>query len=508
MPTVKLRPYQEDLCKEVWRAIKEHSGGGSGVGVMVQLPTGGGKTAIGCDLLHQFVTRLPDHVHGWVTNRRELRVQSGERLEDYGLDVVSLSDLAPNDRHWFYEGVNIVSPSLRKWPVLPEKCGLLIVDEAHHVPAKTWARLVALWLARGGIIIGLTATPWRLSRQQGFDKWFDELVCGPTVMELQTEGWLATPKVVFPQHVHVDTSNARVASTGDYDYTWMEEEISMLLAHEPVAEYWEELTADYEDRRTLWFVPTVVCAEALVQRLGKSARMLTAKTPSVERDDILTDLEDQRLVHLVSVDVISEGLDIPAVPLIASLRPTQSVAVWLQQCGRGSRPKAKRFWRRSAPGGYYTVIDYAGNAQRHGTPDEDRIWSLEARAKHSGGKMQRPESHCYMKHTCEDVVLHPSSRSCWNCEEEMWFECSECHVHRRWTQFAGSKDNRVCAKCRQAEKDRRYAENIRSTDSLLSKVPRGSGVITDRQRSAKAKWAKKESLLNKIPGREKGKTKP
>ena len=468
----------------------------------MQLPTGGGKTAIGCDLLHQFVNRLPDHVHGWLTHRRELRSQSGERLKDYGLDVASMSDLAPNDRHWFYEGVNLISPSLRRWPTLPDKCGLLIVDEAHHTPANTWAKLVSLWQSRGGIVVGLTATPWRLSRQQGFEDWYNTLICGPSVSELQTDDWLATPRVKFPQDAHIDVSQARVARTGDYDYAWMEEEVSMLLAHKPVVEYWRDQTLGLDDRRTLWFVPTVTCAERLVESLGQSARLLTAETPSLQRDLILEGIDSRQLVHLVSVDVISEGIDIPSVPIVASLRPTHSVAVWLQQCGRGSRPKGDS----GSDAGIYTVMDFAGNSQRHGVPDEDRQWSLEPRAKQSGGKMKRPESRCYNQRDCEDVVLHPSSRQCWNCGEDQWFECTECHVHRRWTSFARGK---VCQICRDAEKERVRVQNLRSTDDLLSKVPRApkasTGLITANARPSN-KWKRRERLLDKVPGRRTGKS--
>jgi DNA repair protein RadD len=51
------------------------------------------------------------------------------------------------------------------------------------------------------------------------------------------------------------------------------------------------------------------------------------------------------------------------------LRPTKSLALFLQQCGRGMRP---------APGkSSLLILDHVGNCARFGPPDLERIWSLE-----------------------------------------------------------------------------------------------------------------------------------
>ena len=43
---------------------------------------------------------------------------------------------------------------------------LMIVDEAHHAPAAGWERFMEQW---PGQVVGMTATPWRLSKKEGFD---------------------------------------------------------------------------------------------------------------------------------------------------------------------------------------------------------------------------------------------------------------------------------------------------------------------------------------------------
>jgi superfamily II DNA or RNA helicase len=74
---------------------------------------------------------------------------------------------------------------------------------------------------------------------------------------------------------------------------------------------------------------------------------------------------------------VSEGFDLPAIETAILLRPTQSLALYLQQVGRALRPfdgKDKA-----------TILDHAGNVMRHGLPDEDRQWSL------NGSKRQKSE---------------------------------------------------------------------------------------------------------------------
>jgi superfamily II DNA or RNA helicase len=72
---------------------------------------------------------------------------------------------------------------------------------------------------------------------------------------------------------------------------------------------------------------------------------------------------------LTSCDLISEGLDVPAVSAVILLRPTMSLVLHMQQIGRGMRPADNK------PS--LIVLDHAGNVLRHGLPDEPRAWSLD-----------------------------------------------------------------------------------------------------------------------------------
>ena len=432
------RKYQTKMVKEILEGFRDL---GPSSGILAQLNTGGGKTLVGALVGNYFLKNFPTRPHCWVTHRDALHIQSSTRLRQAGLAVRSMTDDPPASRFWYPGKMNIVSPSLRSWPELQAPPGLMIIDETHHIPARTWANLATAWTGAGGLLLGFTATPWRMNKRQGFSDWFGLMVQGPSATKLQKLGYLATPRVLSPDDCSIDDANAEIMSTGDYAFAWMESEVSMLLAHKPVLEHYFTVTKDFSDRRTMWYTPTVHCANMLTRLLqthGEKAAVLTAETPSEDRQKILARLKHSRITHIVSVDVLGEGIDVPSIPIIATLRPTKSLVVWLQQCGRGARPK------NSTDGGVYWVLDYARNAERHGPPDLVREWSLKPRVEHESTYPKEVVARCYGPN-CREIRLHPSHRTCWHCGEPQYSACTECHVHRRWTRFARSQ--KVCSLC-------------------------------------------------------------
>ena len=72
---------------------------------------------------------------------------------------------------------------------------LMVIDEAHHAAAESWERAMKQWPGR---ILGMTATPWRLSKKEGFDHLFGALLCGPQVADLQSDNWLCDAQTLLP----------------------------------------------------------------------------------------------------------------------------------------------------------------------------------------------------------------------------------------------------------------------------------------------------------------------
>ena len=96
-------------------------------------------------------------------------------------------------------------------------------------------------------------------------------------------------------------------------------------------------------------------------------------TPGNERDQAMRDFREGRILGLANVELFSEGLDVPGIEAAIDLRPTQSLTLWLQFCGRALRPAYGK--------PHAIILDHAGNARRHGLPDDQREWSLIGREK-------------------------------------------------------------------------------------------------------------------------------
>jgi DNA repair protein RadD len=134
-------------------------------------------------------------------------------------------------------------------------------------------------------------------------------------------------------------------------------------------------------------------------------------------DGTFSDKERTRLVDafragdiriLCNVELFCEGFDVPGIAYVGLARPTKSVALHMQQCGRGLRPGDDKC---------AIIADHAGNAFRHGLPDDPRRWSLkgrEARQRLSAANDALPVRQCK---TCFRVS--PSTVDvCPGCGEE------------------------------------------------------------------------------------------
>ncbi|HEY3495259.1 MAG TPA: helicase-related protein, partial [Polyangiaceae bacterium] len=128
-----------------------------------------------------------------------------------------------------------------------------------------------------------------------------------------------------------------------------------------------------------------------------------ALTPATEREAILGvkgSFARGEIEVVVNVGVLTEGFDCPPVSCIIVARPTKSLTLWRQMCGRGAR---------FAEGKRYLVLDHAGNIWRHGFPDDHVEWSLEGRAKGLSG--EAPFKLCAECH----AVIPAAARECPEC---------------------------------------------------------------------------------------------
>ena len=330
------------------------------------LPTGGGKTIIFSAIAHSAAARGKQVLI--LVHRRELLHQASRKLTDIGLDHgLIAAGMTATDQP---VQVASVQTLVRRLLTMDWQPSLIIIDEAHHASAGSWDRVLRHW--PDAFRLGVTATPCRLDGR-GLASAFDQLVLGPSVADLTNWGFLSPARIYAPPVVADLTGLRRRAG----DYATDQAATAMdrpTVTGDAIAHY----TRLASGQRAIAFCCSVDHAShvaASFNAAGIPAATLLGNTP--DRDAVVAAFDGGSVQILVTVDVVSEGFDIPAASCAILLRPTQSLGLYLQQVGRVLRP---------APGKQAAVIlDHVGNVHRHGFPDDHREWSLAEGARRATG---------------------------------------------------------------------------------------------------------------------------
>jgi superfamily II DNA or RNA helicase len=389
----ELRDYQEDL---IGRA-RECYVAGLWAPVIVA-PTGAGKTVIIAEVAQRSVARGTRVLI--LAHRRELIRQASEKLTAAGVPHGIIAPGCPVTDHLVQVGsVQTVARRLGK----PEALGygLIILDEAHHAIAGQWAAIIQA--NPQAAILGVTATPERLDGR-GLGKqaggFFDALVLGPSIADLQGRGFLCNARVFAPASGGPDMKGiSKVA--GDFDRGALEQVMgAKTITGDAVAHY-----RKYADGvPALVFCVSVRHAEGVAAKFaaaGYRAVAVSGETCTVERDAAIGGLATGAVQVLCTCDLISEGLDIPGVGCVILLRPTNSLCLHVQQVGRGLRPADNK--------PHLIILDHAGNTLRHGLPDEAREWSLD-------GRKGKPRTAIALKQCPACCAIHRPAKTCPECD--------------------------------------------------------------------------------------------
>lgn len=354
--TPTLRPYQQSAVQQIRTQFQ--AGHRS---VLFVLPTGGGKTVLFSHITEQAAekgNRVCVLVH-----RQELLRQASASLTamgvPHGLVAANLSMDLSHDVQ--VASVQTLARRLHKLPA--GLFQLLVVDEAHHSNAGTWARVLDHFNAAR--VLGVTATPCR-GDGRGLGEWYRAMVQGPTAQWLTDNGYLAQAKVYAPP-IGFDARQIR-KRMGDFDMTQAAEQLSGNRAMgDALSHYRQHL----QGQTAIAFCCSVAHAEGVARLFndaGVAAASIDGTMDSSTRERLLRDLGDGRLKVLTSCALIGEGVDVPSVAGCILLRPTQSVSLHLQMIGRCLRPSGEKV---------AVVLDHVGNTQRLGHHLEDREWTLD-----------------------------------------------------------------------------------------------------------------------------------
>jgi superfamily II DNA or RNA helicase len=385
-----LRPYQRAGVDALRAAYRDRCRA-----PLYALPTGGGKTLVFSYITKGAVERGKRVLI--LVHRAELLRQASRSLTAWGVPHGCIVAGAPGMTGHHVQVASVQTVVRRLQRIAPPD--LVIVDEAHHAVAGTWQKIIEAF--PNARLLGVTATPERLDgkglgvRSGGY---FDRLIEGPSMQELIDGGFLAQPRV-FVAEVNPDMTGVRTTA-GDFNRGEMDEAVrDTRVVGDAVAHY----------RRICPGVPAIAfCvslahADAVVdafRRGGFRARRIDGAMSDVDRMSVVSDLAEGRLDVMVSVDLVSEGFDVPVCGAALLLRPTQSESLFLQQVGRALRP---------APGKPHAfILDHAENTTRHGLPQDERDWTLDGRKRRDEPPGVRVCPSCF-------AASASGSRVCTNC---------------------------------------------------------------------------------------------
>ena len=350
---ITLRPYQQTIVQSVNKAFS------NAPKVLLQLPTGGGKTVIFCEIVKQYLAENKKAII--VVHRKELLDQASIALSRL---QIQHSLIAPGERVDPSHTVIVASVQSLNRRTLNFQPDILIIDEGHHAAGNNnWTKAIKKWPKAK--TLGVTATPCRLDGKP-LGNLFNILVSGPPTAELISQNYLAPVRVFSPQaSVTAEGVGTRI---GEYIQSQLAERFD-------TPEVAEEAVLNFQricpEAKAIVFCCSVSHAEHTAQAFqnaGFSSACLHGKLSKVERESILQQFQKGTIQIVTSRDLISEGTDIPDAQAAILLRPTQSESLYLQQVGRVLRTSPnKRF---------AVIIDLAGNTWKHGLPDEHREWSI------------------------------------------------------------------------------------------------------------------------------------
>jgi DNA repair protein RadD len=352
---MNLRPYQQQLVTDI--RLQYQLGHRK---VLAVLPTGAGKTVCFSHIA-QAAARKGNRVLIAV-HRQELLDQASRAIPaPHGIIAAGRAmDLSHTVQ---VASVQTLARRLHKLP--RDFFQLVIIDEAHHSNAGTWAKVLEHF--HQAHVLGVTATPIRLDGR-GLGEHYQAMVEGPTAQWLTDNGYLASARVFGPPGF--DTTGLR-KRMGDFDTKEAEHRIGTIMG-DAMSHYRKHL----DGQTAIAFCCSVAHAEAVARLFisaGIPAASIDGSMDAATRRQLLEDLGIGRLKVLTSCALIGEGVDVPSVGGCILLRPTASTSLHLQMIGRCLRP---------SPGkAAAVVLDHVGNVLRLGHHLEPREWTLDGLAR-------------------------------------------------------------------------------------------------------------------------------
>lgn len=340
-----LRPYQQEAVDNTISFFQKRR-----EPAVIVLPTGAGKSLVIAELAKIARGRVLVLAHV-----KELVEQNHAKYESYGLEAGIYSaglNKKQSTQKVIFGSIQSVA---RATDLFFNDFNLVIIDECHRVNDEAdtqYATVIKKLKERneGLCILGLTATPYRLSQgwiyeynQNGELKTTQECFFKRCVFELPLDYMIKNKYLTQPVKVDIPVTCYDFSELTESGRLYTTSQVEELLKKQKrltplIIKNIIDITENYNRQGVMIFSSTVKHAQEILEYLPEDkAKVVIGDTDTNERDQIIDEFKEQKFKYLVNVSVLTTGFDAPHVDVIAILRPTESVSLYQQIIGRGLR---------------------------------------------------------------------------------------------------------------------------------------------------------------------------
>jgi len=351
---IKPFPYQNEILEklEVERTIHNRYKN------LLVAATGTGKTIISAFDYKSFRTNHKSSKLLFIAHRKEILQQAKAAfqgiLKDNNFGELWVDGLEPSSNEYVFASVQTLNNRLKDINLSPDYYDFIIVDEVHHIEAKTYRPILDYFTPK--ILLGLTATPERMDGADILKDFCNRIAAEIRLPEALNKK-LLSPFQYFGITDCIDLTNVNWAN-GKYAVS----ELTNLYTKNnirvgAIINNLNKYLNNVNDVRAIGFCVSIEHATFMAEKFnlaGLKSSYLTSKN-ATNREQIREQFRKKDFNYLFVVDIFNEGVDIPEIDTILFLRPTESLTVFLQQLGRGLRLAEGK--------DCLTVLDFVGNSR-------------------------------------------------------------------------------------------------------------------------------------------------